>query len=59
MLFFGVELPLDFQKVQLNSPSTNLSSMIGCQNSRKEREGIKLGKSKGDMILFEILYVNM
>ncbi|KAL3567386.1 hypothetical protein D5086_030037 [Populus alba] len=29
MLFFGVELPLDFQKVQLNNPSTNLSSRIG------------------------------
>ncbi|KAJ6683286.1 hypothetical protein OIU85_007012 [Salix viminalis] len=46
MLFFGVESPLGFHEVQLNSPSTNLSSMFGCQNSRKERERIKLGKVK-------------
>uniref|UniRef100_A0A6N2LEY1 Uncharacterized protein n=1 Tax=Salix viminalis TaxID=40686 RepID=A0A6N2LEY1_SALVM len=28
MLFFGVESPLGFHEVQLNSPSTNLSSMF-------------------------------
>lgn len=58
MLFFGVESPLGFHEVQLKSPSTNLSSMFGCQNSRKER-GDKTRESRGDMILYEILYVNM
>uniref|UniRef100_A0A6N2LE23 Uncharacterized protein n=1 Tax=Salix viminalis TaxID=40686 RepID=A0A6N2LE23_SALVM len=45
MLFFGVESPLGFHEVQLNSPSTNLSSMFA--NNPPPKPWERAGGSSG------------
>jgi len=54
MLFFGVGLP----NSTTEQSQHKLIFYDWLSEFQKRKRGDKLGKSKGDMILYEILYVN-